>query len=104
MKVMLHEFMTGAIRRVCICSLPNGKGYTNKTYVFEPETEYNVQDETLQKYLKGELGDVRENRVKTDALIEKLKYYGVPYTIDKCSTCPSAQPHVHFNPFKIVEE
>lgn len=104
MKVMLHEFMTGAIRRVCIVSLPNGRGYTNKTYVFEPETEYNVQDETLKKYLKGEIGDVKENRVKTPQLIEELKAYDVQYTVSKCSTCPSAQPHVHFNPFKIVED
>lgn len=104
MKVMLHEFMTGAIRKVCIVSLPNNRGYSNKTYVFEPGTEYNVNDDTLKKYLKGEIGDVRENRVKTDQLIEELKAYDVPYTVDKCSTCPSAQPHVHFNPFKIVED
>lgn len=104
MKFMLREFMTGAIRRVCMVSLPNGRGYSNKTYIFEPDTEYSVSDETLIKYLKGELGDVRENRVKTDELIEKLRYYNVPYTVDKCSTCPSAQPNVHFNPFKIVEE
>lgn len=103
MKIMLHEFIAGAVRKVCICSLPNGRGYTNKTYVFEPETEYNVEDETLIRYFKGEIGDVRENRVKTPQLIEELKYYHVPYEVTKCSTCPSAQPHVRFNPFKIVE-
>lgn len=104
MKVMLHEFIKGAIRRVCIVSLPKNRGYTNKTYTFEPDTEYNVEDETLKKYLKGEIGDVRENKVKTPQIVEELKAYGVPYEVSKCGSCPSAQPHVHFNPFKIVED
>lgn len=104
MKVTLHDFIEGQLKRTCMVSLPNGKGYTNKTYIFDPHTEYTAKDPVLQRYFRGEIGDVEESKVKTPDIIEKLKYYGVEYRVSKCSSCPSAQPHVHFNPFKIVED
>lgn len=104
MVVRLHDFYTGAIRKTVICALDNGKGYTNKTYEFLPDTDYEFQDPTSIKFFKGEIGEVREHQVSTPDMIERLKAYHVPYEVKKCSTCPTAKPQVWFNPFKIVED
>lgn len=103
MIVRLHDFFQGAIRKTCICSLPNGKGYTNKTYEFLPDTDYEFHDPTIIKFFKGEIGEVREKRPSTPELLATLKAYNIPYEAKKCSTCPSAKPTVMFNPFVIEE-
>lgn len=104
MKVRLQDFYQGGLRKLCICTNQNGKGYTNASYQFEPDTTYEFSDPILVQFFKGEIGDVREHFVSTPDLIEQLKYYKVPYEVRKCGTCASAKAHVWFNPFKIVEE
>lgn len=81
-----------------------GKGYTNAYVLFEPDTEYETTDPVLIKFIKGEFGEVRENPVLTANLKETLDYYKIPYEVNKCSTCPTAKPHIKYNPFMIVEE
>lgn len=102
--VRLHDFYTGAIRKTCICSLENGKGYTNKTFEFLPDTEYTFTDPIIIKYFKGEIGDVEEHLVSTPELKATLAQYHVPYHTKKCSSCPTAKPQIWFNPFVIEEE
>ena len=104
MKVRLHDFYTGAVRKTIICSLEGGKGYTNKTFEFEPGVEYEVHDPIVKDYFRGVNGDVREHWVKTPETLEILKAHGVKYEISKCSTCPTAKPQVLFNPFVVEEE
>lgn len=104
MKIKLREFYEGAIKKQCLCSLENGKGFTNVTYLFEPDTEYEITDPVAIQFFTGALGDVNEHLLQTPELLEQLKQYDVPYEVKKCSTCPTAKPHVYFNPFEIVEE
>lgn len=104
MKVRLHDFYQGAIRKVIQCSLEGGRGYTNKTYEFEPETDYYFEDPVIIRFFKGEIGEVREHFVSTPEIIAQLKAYNIPYEIKKCSTCPTAKPQVWFNPFVIEED
>lgn len=104
MKVRLHDFYSGAIIKTIICSLEDGKGYTNKRFQFEPNTEYEFHDPTVIKYFKGEIGDVSEHAVRTPEMVAQLEAYGVPYESKKCSTCPTAKPQVWFNPFVIEED
>lgn len=104
MIIRLHEFLNGAIRKMCVCSSSDGKGYSNKLYVFEPNTEYTVEDEVSKEFFRGNVGAPNETMVKTDQIVAELKHYGVPYTVTKCGTCPSAKARVVFNPFKIVED
>lgn len=101
--VRLHDFYEGAIRKTTICSLENGQGYTNKTYEFLPDTEYTFKDPIIIKYFKGEIGDVNEQLLATPELKETLRAHKVPFELKKCSSCPTAKPHVVFNPFVIEE-
>lgn len=103
MIVRLHDFYQGAVRKTLICSLEGSKGYTNKTYEFLPDTDYEFEDPIAIQYFKGEIGEVREHRPSTPDFIEMLKAYGVEYEVKKCSTCPTAKPQVWFNPFVIEE-
>lgn len=104
MKVKLHSFYEGAIRKLCITSLENGKGYTNVNYTFEPDTVYEFYDPVIIQFFKGEIGDVKEHLLQTPEIVAELKARNIPYEIKKCSTCPTAKPHVSFNPFEIIEE
>lgn len=104
MKVKLHDFFGGGIRKLCLKSLDGGKGYTNVSYLFEPGKIYEFDDPVLKQFFKGEVGNVNETMVSTPELVSQLKYYGVSYTTKKCGTCSSAKPKVVFNPFVIVEE
>lgn len=102
--VRLHDFYEGAIQKTCICSLPNGKGYTNKTMEFLPDTEYEFTDPVIIRFFRGEIGNVNEQLVSTSELKETLQAYGVPYQQKKCSSCPTAKPSLVFNPFVVEEE
>lgn len=104
MIVRLRDFYEGAVRKTCICSLDNGKGYTNKTYEFLPDTDYEFHDPTIIKFFKGEIGDVQEHLLYTPELVAQLKASNIPYEVTKCSSCPAAKPHVWFNPFEIEED
>lgn len=104
MIVRLYDFFQGAIRKTCICALDGGKGYTNKTYEFLPDTDYEFHDPTIIKFFKGEIGEVREKWVYTPELVAQLKAYGIPFETKKCSTCPTSKPTVWFNPFQIEED
>lgn len=99
----LHEFIGGAIDRLVMKSSPSG-GYTTKRITFYPDETYEVKDETLIKYLKGEIGDVRQKSVLTPELKATLAEYGVDYEIKKCGTCVNAKPKAYYNPFKLIEE
>lgn len=90
--------------KTVICSLDNGNGYTNKTYQFEPDTDYYFSDPIVIQYFKGEIGEVREHMVATPELKAQLQAYNVPFEIKKCSTCPTAKPQIWFNPFIIEED
>ena len=104
MKVRLHDFYHGAVNKIVICSLENGKGYTNKSYIFEPGVTYSFQDPILQQYFRGEIGEVREHQVSTPELKEELRGYGVEFEVKKCNSCPTAKPQLWFNPFVIEED
>lgn len=104
MIVRLHDFYEGAVRKTVICSLDNGKGYTNKTYEFLPDTDYEFVDPVAIKFFKGEIGEVREKMVSSPDLLERLKAYNVPYESKKCSSCPTSKPTIWFNPFVIEED
>lgn len=104
MKFALHEFYTGNLSKLVIKSNDNGKGYTNAYKVFEPGKDYITTDPILIQFIKGEIGEVRENPVYTADLQQTLDFYKIPYEKNKCSTCPSAKPHLRYNPFKIIEE
>lgn len=105
MKFRLHEFYAGNMAKIVIKSVDSGKGgYTNAYVIFEPDTEYETNDPVLIKFIKGEIGEPCENPVWTPEFQQVLEHYGIPYEKNKCSTCPSAKPHIKYNPFKIVEE
>lgn len=104
MIVRLHDFYEGAVRKTCICSLDNGKGYTNKTYEFLPDTDYEFHDPTIISFFKGEIGEVREKRPATPEMLQILKAHNVPYETKQCNSCPTAKPSVWFNPFIIEED
>lgn len=104
MKFKLHEFWTGNMQKLVIKSNDNGRGYTNAYVTFEPDTLYETSDPILIKFIKGEIGEVRENPVWTVGFQQVLDYNKISYEKNKCSTCPSAKPHIRYNPFKIVEE
>lgn len=103
MKFTLVEFIEGAIDRFVMKS--NGKGgYTNARVTFMPGEIYETEDDVLAKYIKGEIGDVRQKSVVTPDLMNDIKTHGIEYELHKCGTCASAKPKVFYNPFKIVEE
>lgn len=87
-----------------MCSGKTPGTETNKRMTFLPDTVYSLNDPVAVKYIKGELGDVREKMIATDALKAQLDYHGIKYTIKKCGTCTSAKPKAFFNPFEILEE
>lgn len=85
-------------------SRDNKGGYTSKRLTFLPETQYETVDPVFIKYIKGEIGDVREKMVSTPELKAELKSLGIEYEVTKCGHCASAKPKVIFNPFKVIEE
>lgn len=103
MKFKLHDFYGGAVERLCIVSRKEG-GYTNAYYTFLPGKVYETSDPVFIKYITGEIGDVRENKVKTADLESDLKAAGVEYKQTKCGTCAAAKLHLVYNPFKILED
>lgn len=105
MKFRLHDFYAGNLNKLVLKSV-NGHtgGYTNAYVTFEPETEYETQDPVLIQYIKGEIGEVRENPVWTPEFQQQLEFLNIPFEKNKCSSCPTAKPHIRYNPFKIVEE
>lgn len=104
MLVRLHDFYSGAVRKTVICSLEGGKGYTNKSMEFLPDTDYRFTDPIIIGFFKGEIGDVREHWVFTPDAKALLQAHNVPFEIKKCSTCPTAKPQIWFNPFILEEE
>lgn len=103
MKFTLWDFIEGAIDRFVIKS--NGKGgYTNARVTFMPDEIYETEDDILAKYIKGDIGDVRQKSIVTPELMEDIKSRGIEYELSKCGTCANAKPEVFYNPFKIVEE
>ena len=105
MKFQLHDFIKGKITKNCHITNPNGKGYRNALYDFEPGEVYETADPILTAFIKQEgVGDVREKSLSTPDLKEQLEYYHIPYEVHKCGGCTNAKPHLYYNPFKIVEE
>lgn len=104
MKFRLHSIFEGAIDRIVMCSGKTPGTETNKRMTFLPDTIYSLSDPIAIKYIKGEIGDVREKLLATDALKAQLKYNNIEYTIKKCGTCVSAKPKAFFNPFEILED
>ena len=103
MKFKLHDFYGGAVERLCIVSRKEG-GYTNAYYTFLPGKVYETEDPVFIQYITGQIGDVKENKIKTADLEAELNSYGVEYKVTKCGSCASAKPHLVYNPFKILED
>ena len=103
MKFRLHPIFNGAIERIVMCTGPKPGLETNKRMTFLPDTVYSLNDPIATKYIKGEIGDVREKMVATEALKTNLEYHKIAYTIHKCGTCANARPKAFFNPFEILE-
>lgn len=103
MKFALHDFLGGAITRMVYKSNPKG-GVITSHVTFEPDTEYETNDETLIKLIKGEIGDVRQKSLLTSELKQSLIEAHIPYETIKCKTCTGAKPHALYNPFKILED
>lgn len=104
MKFKLHDIFVGAIERVVLCTGSKPGTETNKRMTFLPNTVYSVTDPLVIKYIKGEIGDVREKMTATADIKNQLKAAGIAYTIKKCGTCSTAKPKVVFNPFVILED
>lgn len=104
MKFRLHPIFSGAIERIVMCTGKIPGTETNKRMTFLPDTVYSLNDPIAIRYIKGEIGDVREKRVATESWKTSLDYYGIPYTIKKCGTCTASKPKVFFNPFEILED
>lgn len=99
----LRDFIGGAIDRLVIMSADSG-GYTTRHKTFYPDEEYEINDPVAIKYLKGEIGDVRQKSILTPELKETLAEYNVPYEVKRCGSCANAKPKAYYNPFKMVEE
>lgn len=99
----LHDFIEGAIDRMVMVSRDKG-GYTSKRLTFLPNEQYSTVDPIFIKYVKGEIGDVREKMLSTPALKAELTSRGIAYEVTKCGHCPSAKPKLVFNPFRVIEE
>ena len=99
----LYDFIEGAIDRLVMKSTSDGKT-TSARITFLPHVEYDTSDPILIKYLKGEIGDVRQKSVLTPDLKQDLEANGIEYEVKKCGTCPAAKPKAYYNPFKIVKE
>ena len=95
----LHDFIEGAIDRLVMKSNSDGRNTTARI-TFLPHVEYDTEDPILIKYLKGEIGDVRQKSL----LSPNLKANHIDYEVKKCGTCPSARPKAYYNPFKLVKE
>lgn len=103
MKFKLHDFYGGAVERLCIVSRKEG-GYTNAYYTFLPGKVYETSDPVFIQYITGQIGDVKENKVKTAELQSELDAAGIKYEQRKCGSCANAKPHLVYNPFKILED
>lgn len=99
----LYDFIEGAIDRVVMKSTDDGKTTTARL-TFLPHVEYDTSDETLIKYLKGEIGDVRQKSLLTLDLKQELEANHIEYEVRRCGTCPSSKPKAHYNPFRLVKE
>ena len=94
----------GNIERIVMCSGSRPNTETNKRMIFEPGRVYTSTDPIAIKYIKGEIGDVREKMVANENVKSQLAYYNIPYDIKKCGTCVNSVPKAFFNPFEILEE
>lgn len=103
MKVELHDFVTGAIRRR-VPKKRDAGGYTYVLYEFLPDVVYTIDDAMLQDYFRGKVGDINERSIYNADLEAELKSAGVEYKIDRCKTCAHAKPRIVYNPFKILED
>lgn len=100
----LHDFMAGAITRMVPTTTKPGK-YTYKRLTFLPGKEYYTDDPAFARYIKNEVGDVREKSVRTPALVAKLQSRGISFeNIKKCGSCPSAVSKIAYNPFTFKED
>ena len=87
-----------------MCTGPKPGTETNKRMTFLPNTVYSVNDPLVIKYIRGEIGDVREKMAATADLKAQLDASGIEYEIKRCGTCSTAKPKVVFNPFEILED
>lgn len=100
----LHDFIAGAITRMVPTTIANGK-YTYKRLTFLPRQPYYTDDPAFARYIKGEVGDVREKSVRTSELVAKLQSKDIPFeNIKKCGSCPSAVSKIAYNPFGFKED
>ena len=99
----LHDFIEGAIDRLVMKSNSDGRTTTARI-TFLPHVVYDTSDPVLIKYLKGEIGDVRQKSLLSPSLKQELEANHIEYEIKKCGTCPSARPKAYYNPFKLVKE
>lgn len=99
----LHDFIEGAIDRLVMKSNKDGLTTTARI-TFLPHVEYDTTDPILIKYLKGEIGDVRQKSLLSPNLKQELEANNIEYEVKKCGTCPAAKPKAYYNPFKLVKE
>lgn len=103
-KFKLHDIFVGGIDRIVMCSGSKPGTETNKRMTFLPGVEYTVSDPIVIKYIKGEIGDVREKMVATASLKAELAAAGIEYETKRCGTCTASKPKALFNPFVILED
>lgn len=99
----LHDFVKGAITRMVPTTIGTGK-YTYKRLTFLPDQPYFTDDEAFARFIKGEIGDVKQKTVRSEELVNLLNSLNIPFDpIKKCGSCPSAVAKIAYNPFKFTE-
>lgn len=102
-KFRLLPFIGGNIERNIMKTNPEG-GFISARLAFAPDVEYEADDPVVIKYIKGEIGDVREKSLQTPQLLAELDSLGVKYEKVFCNSCHGSKPSLRYNPFQILEE